>query len=116
MMTCPGRAERATVSVADSTYAISGSRVFDKGVGTAIEIASISPSRFASVVASNGPFLISEIGKARLEMQGQRVVHCAADLASIQVLLQVVAALDTNGVLVEDRDVLGVDEGRLYLG
>jgi hypothetical protein len=51
----PGRALRATVSVAARTYDMSGSRVLASGVGTAIEIASISARRPASDEATSRP-------------------------------------------------------------
>jgi hypothetical protein len=53
--TIPGRAWRVIASVAAMTYAMSGSRVFDSGVGTAIEIASHSRSRVSSAVAVKRP-------------------------------------------------------------
>ena len=49
------RIARDRVGRGEMTYVMSGSRVLPSGVGTAIEIASISRSRDSSVVASNFP-------------------------------------------------------------
>ena len=55
----PAWACRVAVSAAEITYDMSGSRVFDSGVGTAMEIASVSPSRVSSVVAVIKPLRTS---------------------------------------------------------
>src|SRR5262245_46707561 len=57
-------------------------------------------------------FLVSEVREAWLEMQRQRVVYRRTDLPCRQVLLELVPTLGADGVLVEDRDVLGIDERR----
>ena len=48
---CPLRRTFAIVRAVDSTYVMSGSRIFVRGVGTAIRIASALASRLGSVVA-----------------------------------------------------------------
>src|SRR5262245_21888381 len=59
-----------------------------------------------------GAFLVPEVRKARLEMQRQRVVNRCADLPRCQVLLELIAVLGTNGVLIEYRNIFWIDERR----
>src|SRR5687767_9675440 len=60
-------------------------------------------------------FLVSEIREARLEVQRQRIVDRVANLLRAQMRLELVAPLDAQRVLVEDRNVIRIDERRRYL-
>ena len=56
--------------------------------------------------------LVAEIGQAGLQVQWNRVVDLAADLAVGEVLTELVAAWSTDDVLVEDVACARVGEGK----
>lgn len=61
-------------------------------------------------------WLVAEVSVERLQMQGNRVVDSAANLAFSQELLESVAASNADGVLVENVFAAGGNGGRGYAG
>src|SRR4029078_2450870 len=71
------------------------------------------------------PFFVPEVSETRLKMQRKRIVNRRADAAFLEECLQLVAALDANRILIEDRfvrrfdirrhDVVQLGEGRVVV-
>ena len=69
-------------------------------------------SRVAASLTGRLPGAIAQMGEARLQVQGERIVDRVTDAARLEVRLQIVAPRHANRVLVEDRLVGRIDSRR----